>query len=417
MNQKLKSALWVYLILISQFVIAQNDEYLVSGQGISSILLENKNGHYFVTSSKDEMIHIKYNKKKFGENCQFKKKQNEPNLSIEIAENKMPGFSRGCKVNFTLKIPANISLKIRGNEGDINIDGFLGKLFFNMEKSNIESTNSLSYFDGHLASGKVHLKNVEGVGQLSLDSGDISVSYNKDPGPGKISLATKKGDILLKFPGNVKVNLDTKNDVQILDSDFKSTQSPLALHIIAPQGRTAIKNISGVSVSPVNKTKEKENKTTQEKGVFSFVRNFFNSDPKKGENEKEKIEKEKITNEQLEKSKLEKEKQEELALREKEEIEKTELLAKETLEKKKLESEQKEKELLAKKKRLALLKKKAMLRKKLLEKKRLQQERSKKNKQTAKRIRKSKKSKTISKKVTQKKSKAKKSKTSNESSK
>ncbi len=97
------------------------------------------------------------------------------------------------KVNFTVKVPFNTSLKISTiNEGSVEVASVHGKM---LEASNIN--------------GDLALDNIEGITKASTINGNIKATYHASP-PEASDYSTINGNITTIFPENLSADISMK---------------------------------------------------------------------------------------------------------------------------------------------------------------------------------------------------------------
>jgi len=137
----------------------------------------------------------------------FKEKENYLSVEEDFHGNNCKG-----KSEWTITIPANISVKFNSASGDLIINNVDNNLSANTASGDIEIKNIGKEVDINTASGNIKLENINGDSEISSASGDITARDCKDglkvsTASGSIYATNVIGEIeLTSASGNIELN-------------------------------------------------------------------------------------------------------------------------------------------------------------------------------------------------------------------
>jgi DUF4097 and DUF4098 domain-containing protein YvlB len=124
---------------------------------------------------------------------------------------------RGRSSNLHITVPADTSLHLKSNNGNINVDGVHGEV------------------SAHTQSGRITLNHITGTITADTLNGPIKVMMDGVDSSKPLAFSTLNGPIDLTFPADLKANLSVRTATGPVYSDFDVTLG--ATHPTSPSGR------------------------------------------------------------------------------------------------------------------------------------------------------------------------------------
>jgi len=160
-------------------------------------------------TSNEIKVNLRYT---YSDNC-FEYKFDEGDNYLRIEED-FHGRNCSGKSEWTITVPANISVKFNSASGDLVLNKVDNKVYANTASGDIEVKNVGSKVEITTASGDIELENINGNSEISSASGNIAASDCKDG----LQITTASGNIkALNIQGEIELTA-ASGDINLNDA-------------------------------------------------------------------------------------------------------------------------------------------------------------------------------------------------------
>jgi DUF4097 and DUF4098 domain-containing protein YvlB len=162
-------------------------EHTFEVESPARLKVSNIRGHVDIQPGEEGVIHVTVEKHKGSMNndkTQIIIGQESDGLVVAEAkhENSITnwfGLNKPCKVNFTIRVPRNCSVKMNCVSSSAAIDGLEGSIDANCVSGKLELSNLVGEFDFSSVSGKITAENLEGPLEMNNVSGKVQISDSR----------------------------------------------------------------------------------------------------------------------------------------------------------------------------------------------------------------------------------------------
>lgn len=159
----------------------------ISYDNVYTVMLKNRIGNIEFEACKEEKINIKLVKiincsderiaKDFAQKVKLKNKKHDDTLSIgAILPEKRAETIESVHLNYKIKVPKDIALKIQNGNGNVIIKGIYGNQKIEVANGDVELVDTIGKFDLKINKGSISgLILLNGESEFHTDQGDISI--------------------------------------------------------------------------------------------------------------------------------------------------------------------------------------------------------------------------------------------------
>lgn len=198
--KKLKTSLYIVSFLLSLSLVSFAQKEVNKTFDAKEVLkISTVSGDCTIKEGASDKItiHLSYT---YSDDC-FEYKFNEGDTYLKIEED-FHGNNCNGKSEWTITVPANISVKFNSASGDLLLNNIDNNLFANTASGDIEIKNIGKEVTISTASGNIRIENINGDSEISSASGDISAKDCKDG----LNISTASGSIIAtNILGDIKI--------------------------------------------------------------------------------------------------------------------------------------------------------------------------------------------------------------------
>lgn len=171
----------------------------------AQLKVSNVRGHVDVQPGEDGAISVtavKHNGSGSNRNTQIIIAQESDGMVVAEAkyENSVTGWfglNKPCRVDFTIRVPKNCSVKVNCVSSEVVVDGLDGDIDVQGVSGDLKLSNLRGEFDFNSVSGKITAENLSGPLQMNNVSGKVRVSESQIP---SIMGKTVSGSVIIETP-------------------------------------------------------------------------------------------------------------------------------------------------------------------------------------------------------------------------
>ena len=144
-------------------------------------------------------------------------------------------FGSGCGVDYTLRVPADVSLITRNSTGDVTVNGIRGDLALSTSTGDIRLTGASRALSLHTSTGDINAsKLTSSEVDANVSTGDVTLGF--DRAPTSVHANTSTGDVRITVPAGDPYRVEASTNTG--DTDIRVVQNPTSTNLIAVRTHT-----------------------------------------------------------------------------------------------------------------------------------------------------------------------------------
>jgi hypothetical protein len=144
-------------------------------------------------------------------------------------------FGSGCGVDYTMRVPADVSLVTRTSTGDVSVSGLRGDLALSTSTGDIRLTGASRALSLHTSTGDITASKVTSSEvDANVSTGDVTLGFDRTPT--SVHANTSTGDVRISVPSGDPYRVQVSTNTG--DTDIRVVQDPTSTNLIAVRTHT-----------------------------------------------------------------------------------------------------------------------------------------------------------------------------------
>lgn len=224
--------------------LKESDSFTVPASGLSTLIIDTKNGHLSIIGAETENIEVTYTKKIYDEDkddarkmlsgMELQKETSSSTLKLKsfFPEERWSKWSSRMSIDIDVKLPRRFAAKIDVRNGMIEVAGISGKLEIDSRNGNLNVKDVGSSVLVDMRNGNVDLSEVGGDVELDMRMGNVTVDGVK----GNVDLDSRMGSIDLVLGSDYDFSFLGEVDLGSITCDFPTKKNGDQIYAKVGQG-------------------------------------------------------------------------------------------------------------------------------------------------------------------------------------